>query len=354
MDVEARSERIERGIRVLRKLSPHPSRYAKHIEQSNRYVQIQSLATDQQLEAHLVGHELVGGIASDDDGTTTCVGLDVDAHTSEQRPEAATKRFCDTCRMVDVPVLVHRSKSGKGMHVRTCFEGSVPSFFARALYVSLCIAAGIEGDKAVDKVWPPTFGYGVLALPYQAAWARRTGGTLAVDPGTLEPLPRDAQLDSVLDGDEMQYGEVLSVLDFLGVSSARQAKAISGFTGYVGQVKDGLDGGVQYMVRECAAVQRLVDEAETLPYEFWFGMMTNFKPFMGGKELFQAFSELDERRWNKREFDRSWEAVRGKPRMCWNLDNNWRCPLCDKCGAKSPAGLPFFLKRLGKSSLVGP
>jgi hypothetical protein len=346
------SERIKLGIRAVRKLNPHPERFARYYPHRRQYVQIHRSPTDDEIESHIRGTQLLGAVSSDDQGMTSSVGLDLDAHTSDQKPDIAAKRFIRACDSIELPTVIHTSKSGKGFHIRTLFKGSITSWLARALFVSLAIASGIAEDKALDKVWPPTRGYGVLALPYQSAYAKATGGSQAVDRRSLSVLEPGNQIEAVTDVEEVTAHEVESILQFLGVNSENEAKIVAGFPLQIKGIPmtDGTDGGIQDMVRYCRAVRKLHDEASSISYEFWFGMMTNFKPFSGGREIFEAISELDTERFDLDALNRSWKGISGKPRLCTNLDPNWTCPMKERCDAKSPAGLPFAIKRSTKES----
>ena len=350
---------ISAAIQAVRRLHPHPDRYAKArwIPNRNRYefpIRPGHL-DDKEIAAHVQGKHILGAVASDAESRTTVVGLDLDAHMAGQNPGRAAVQFVRTAQALDVPCIVHSSKSGKGAHIRTLFSESVPGFLARALYVAIVLAAGLSADKAVDKVWPPVHGLGVLALPYNAQCANAAGGTLALNPNTMQPLPKEAQLSCVLDAHDMTRGEVEDVLRSMGVFTegqaallAGQARATCANSDGTRVIKDGVDGGVKHMLSTCEAVKRFQDEATSVSYEFWFGMMTNFRPFIGGKDLFTAISELDPKRFDQRVIENSWKAIRGGPRLCTHLDTGWECPMLGTCQAKSPAGLPFALRREGR------
>jgi hypothetical protein len=344
------------AVAAVMKLNPHPECYARArwVPERDRYEFpiIKKPLTPEIAELHVRGKTILGAVASDADGKTNNVGLDLDAHFAEQNPAKAARRFVQAAQALDVPVIIHASKSGKGAHIRTIFSERVPTFIARALYIALVITAGLNGEKAVDKVWPPSHGLGVLALPYNAQCAKAVGGTLALDPNTLRPLARDAQVASVLDTEEMSREQAEATLRHLNVLTEIDAAILSGAAKSNGKyvdptraVREGTDGGIQEMMYHCHAVDRLRDEATLVSYEFWFGMMTNFRPFIGGKEIFTALSQLDASRFEPKVLERSWKAIAGGPRMCAHLDTSWTCPLFGTCPAKSPAGLPFAVKR---------
>lgn len=350
------SDQLRDAVHAIQKLNPHPNCHAiaRWVPDRNRYEFpiIKAPLTDELAEKHACGKCMLGAVGSDQDGYTTLVGLDIDKHVSSQRPDVCCKRFVQAAAALDIPVVVHSSKSGKGAHVRTLFKDRVPTYLARALYLAVALSSGVSGDKAMDKVWPPAQGLGVLALPYNAKAASTSGGTLALNPFSLDPLPKGVQLSAVLDTNEMTLGDLEGSLKELGIKNEKEAMILSGTAmragGVAVEIKDGADGGIQHMMRCCDAVGRLQREATEVSYEFWFGMMTNFKPFIGGYDLFRALSEIDVKRFSARELDRSWKAISGKPRLCAHLDSGWECPKAAVCPAKSPAGLPFGLQRAAK------
>lgn len=345
------------AVLAVKRLNPHPDCYAiaRWIPQRDRFEFpiIKQPLTDEVALKHVTGQCILGGVASDEEGKTTSVGLDLDAHLSDQRPGLAAKRFAEAAKALDVPIVVHSSKSGKGAHIRTLFSERVPTFLARALYMAIVLASGLSGAKAVDKVWPPTHGLGVLALPYNAKVAKASGGSLALNPYTLQPIEKSAQTAAVLDTQEVSRSELEQTLKSMGVLTEKEAALLSGTASmnrkWDGTAersnKDGTDGGIQHMMRECAAVERLREEAESATYEFWFGMATNFKPFIGGYELFKALSEIDVGRFKQRDLDKQWRAISGGPRLCSHLESGWTCPKRAECAARSPAGLPFAVQR---------
>lgn len=344
------------AVQAVLRLNPHPECYARArwVPERDRYEFpiVKKPLTPEIAEMHVRGKTILGAVASDAEGKTNNVGLDLDAHFAEQNPAKAALKFIQTAQALDVPVIIHSSKSGKGAHIRTLFSDRIPTFLARAMYVALVITAGLNGEKAVDKVWPPSHGLGVLALPYNAQCARAAGGCLALHPNTLRPLDKDEQACVVNDTEEMGRDQVESVLRHLGVHTEAEAAVLSGAARHNGSfvdqgrvVRNGTDAGIQEMMHHCEAVARLRDHATEVSYEFWFSMMTNFRPFIGGLEIFTALSQLDPARFEQKVLDRSWKAISGGPRMCMHLDTTWTCPLYGRCPVRSPAALPFAVKR---------
>lgn len=346
------------AVRAVRRLNPHPESFsrARWVPQSNRFefpIFYEKL-TDELIEQHVEGKKVLGAVGADEHGGTSVVGLDVDAHHDGQKPGEAAKKFVAYAKAMDIPVVVHTSKSGKGLHVRTLFKKHIPSFLARSLYMAILCASKLNNDSSVDKVWPPPTGRGVLAMPYQLNFAKTCGGGLAIDPNTFTPYKRAQQFDAVLEATEMEEEDVVGVLDAFGMHTEREQLAAAG-------VPKGLDPRKTYVASEtqdglvelfqnCAAVEYVIRElaGSTLHRNFWWGMMTNFKPFRDGRRLYDEISQLDVRRYNKKVFDRQWESVKGKPKLCENLDPGWVCPKRRECTAKAPAGLGARLARMAR------
>lgn len=321
---------------------------------------MKSPLTPELAEQHVRGKIMLGGVASDEQGYTTSVGLDLDAHLADQRPASAAKRFVQVAEALDVPIVVHTSKSGKGAHIRTLFSDRIPTHLARSMYIAMVVSSGLSANKAVDKVWPPTHGLGVLALPYNGAMAKKYGGTVALNPWTLSPLPKADQVTGVLEAPEMSRDDVEKTLVAMQIRTDEEARLLSGCARSALENPDGLreiknqtDGGIQHMIEMCDAVKRLEEEGPFISYDFWFSMMTNFRPFIGGYEIFREFSRLDPARFDERHLLRTWEAISGGPRRCDNLDTGWECPRLRVCPARSPAGLPFAVERSRKAMVGG-
>jgi len=355
---------MDDAVAAVRRLNPHPEKFAlgRWAPQSNRYEFpiISKPLTDDMIVAHITGKRILGGVGADARGGTNLVGLDVDAHYAGQNPREATKRFVAMAELVSVPTIVHTSKSGKGIHIRTLFKTHISSFLARSLYMMILTAAGLATketkDTSIDKIWPPATGRGVLALPYQQSFARANKGTLAIDPHTFRVLNSCRQYDAVLAADELEEHDVLEILKTMGCQNESEMMAVAGvpkgLDPRLTYVSAGDQDGLRHLFSQCEAVEHVIREltASTLPRNFWWGMMTNFKPFREGKELYDKISQLDTRRYRKKTFDAQWNSIKGKPRLCENLDAGWTCPRRDTCPARAPAGLAAKLQAKERQS----
>ena len=115
----------------------------------------------------------------------TCFFLAVDFDKAGWREDAAA--FLETCRHLDLPAALERSRSGRGAHVWFFFEEAVPAALARRL-ASHVLTETMEarpdiGLDSYDRLFPsqdtmPQGGFGnLIALPLQRA-ARKEDNTV--------------------------------------------------------------------------------------------------------------------------------------------------------------------------------
>lgn len=354
---------IDEAVEAVIRLNPHPECHAiarwNPVKQRHEFPIVSGPITHDLALQHVIGKTFLGAVGSDPKGSTTVVGVDLDCHVSGQNATSAASRFVNAANALQVPVALHTSKSGKGMHVRTLLSERLPAYLVRAMYVAIAISASVSNDPSFDKVWPPVRGVGVLALPYNADRAKVCQGTIALDPNTLCPFQKQDQFRSILEAEEMTRTDVEGVLQFFGIQNEKQARMLAGDTDPAGwnarltrSQKEEADGGIQHMCLLCDAVKRLETEASTLSYEFWFSMMTNFHPFVGGMAIFEAYSSLDVERYDSLHLRKKWRTVRGGPRKCEHLEPGWVCPSREVCPARAPAGLPFAVRRMEKQTGV--
>jgi hypothetical protein len=159
--------------------------------------------TDEVIEAHLRGEDcirrndrgdFVAGVYPllfDD----TCRFLAVDFDGESWSSDALA--FMATCRDIEVPAALERSRSGNGGHVWLFFSDAVPASEARRLGTMLLTRTMNRrpeiGFKSYDRLFPsqdtmPSGGFGnLIALPLQR-WAREKGNSVFVDE-ELDPYP---------------------------------------------------------------------------------------------------------------------------------------------------------------------
>src|SRR2546428_237378 len=118
----------------------------------------------------------------------TCFFLAVDFDKADWREDAAA--FLETCRHLNIPVVLERSRSGRGAHAWFFFEEAIPAALARRLG-SHVLTETMErrpdvGLDSYDRLFPnqdtmPHGGFGnLIALPLQRA-ARKQDNTVFLD-----------------------------------------------------------------------------------------------------------------------------------------------------------------------------
>src|SRR6266568_1106157 len=129
--------------------------------------------TDAVIEDHLLGKETIGVYALLTDETCWFLAADFDKTTWEYDSQA----FLETCRELNVPAVLERSRSGKGGHIWIFFERALPATTARKLGCAILTRAMESrhqlGLDSYDRFFPnqdtmPKGGLGnLIALPLQ-------------------------------------------------------------------------------------------------------------------------------------------------------------------------------------------
>ena len=134
----------------------------------------------------------------------TCFVLAVDFDKEGWRDDA--KGFCETCRRLNVPAALERSRSGNGAHVWIFFDGAIPATLARKLG-SHILTETMErrpeiGLKSYDRFFPsqdtlPVGGFGnLIALPLQRR-PRELGNSVFLDENLVPYADQWAFLSSI-------------------------------------------------------------------------------------------------------------------------------------------------------------
>ncbi len=148
---------------------------------------------------HLAGGHVMGVYPMLADSTCWFLAVDFDKTTWAEDVRA----FIATCRKLDLPFVVERSRSGNGAHVWFFFSLPVSAWSARKLgsYVlTQAMSARHElSMDSYDRLFPsqdqmPKGGFGnLIALPFQKE-ARKLGNTELLD-DDLVPFPGEQQWD---------------------------------------------------------------------------------------------------------------------------------------------------------------
>lgn len=149
--------------------------------------------------AHLRGDHVMGIYPMLPDGTCWFLAVDFDKATWMEDVRA----FITTCRRLELPYAVERSRSGNGAHVWFFFSAPVTAWAARklgCLVLTETMAARHELSlDSYDRLFPsqdhmPKGGFGnLIALPLQKE-ARTNGNTELLD-DDLVPFPGERQWD---------------------------------------------------------------------------------------------------------------------------------------------------------------
>jgi superfamily II DNA or RNA helicase/very-short-patch-repair endonuclease len=155
--------------------------------------------TDAVVTWHLQGHDDAGApfvmgvypMLRDE----TCFFLAVDFDRGSWRADASA--FLETCRLLNIPAALERSRSGNGSHVWIFFDGAIPASLARRLGAYI-VTETMErrpelGLRSYDRFFPnqdtlPKGGFGnLIALPLQKQ-PRDHGNSVFLDTN-LAPYP---------------------------------------------------------------------------------------------------------------------------------------------------------------------
>jgi superfamily II DNA or RNA helicase len=158
--------------------------------------------TDAVIQQHLLGKETIGVYPLLRDETCWFLAADFDKKTWEYDSQA----FLETCRELNVPAALERSRSGKGGHVWIFFERALPAITARKLGCVI-LTRTMErrhqiGLDSYDRFFPnqdtmPKGGFGnLIALPLQFA-PRKEGRSVFID-SDFNPYPDQWQFLSMI------------------------------------------------------------------------------------------------------------------------------------------------------------
>ncbi len=154
--------------------------------------------TDDVIRQHLEGKKTVGVYPLLTDETCWFLAADFDKSTWQED----ALEFVATCRRLQIPAYLERSRSGNGGHVWMFFEHAAPAVRARKMGCAV-LTQTMErrhslGLNSYDRFFPnqdtmPQGGFGnLIALPLQ--WSpRQVGNSLFVD-DNMQPYPNQWQL----------------------------------------------------------------------------------------------------------------------------------------------------------------
>lgn len=314
---------------------------------------------------HLRGEIVLGAVHGADE-TTTVMATEADGASHETLREklggvvdakaAALEVRGELGRLGFMPPVVTSSKSGDGYHLRVLFSEPVPSERARLVMSAIKARVGLD---EIDVVYPASSGGDglVLALPFAGLEGScafvEPGGSRLVHPTSLEPYRDDVQLEALAEWPRSTPAMLERAAEILEIDAA--PPAVENVAHGTHQTTSKADRVPEYfneldvLAEKCAFVEHAASSPSSLSYAEWFSLATILKAFDGGKALFDAISRRDSKRYARGEPDKKIDSVSGRPRLCTNL--GWHCPNLSECsalGVRSPAGLPFKLKKAQK------
>jgi superfamily II DNA or RNA helicase/very-short-patch-repair endonuclease len=153
----------------------------------------------------------------------TCFFLAVDFDKASWREDAAA--FCETCRRLNLPAALERSRSGQGAHVWFFFEQAIPAALARRLG-SHVLTETMEGRPDIgldsyDRLFPnqdtlPHGGFGnLIALPLQKG-PRKQDNSVFLNDSCVPWVDQWAFLGSVRRIDRARLEQIVEVAERRG------------------------------------------------------------------------------------------------------------------------------------------
>lgn len=149
--------------------------------------------TDQQIEKHLLGEQLIGLYPLLTDNTSWFIAADFDQENWTEE----SRNFVGACSSYNIPAYLERSRSGNGGHVWIFFDCPYPAYKSRKIFISILERSGafsvFEKDSSFDRLFPNQdylSGRGLgnlIALPLHKP-ALEKGNSCFVDMDTLQPL----------------------------------------------------------------------------------------------------------------------------------------------------------------------
>lgn len=295
-------------------------------------------------------------IAADFDGKRTGVDWESDV-----------QRFLSFLVDTRANILVNRSRSGLGAHVRVLFRNLVPAWMARRWMQAWLEESGVVSaiEEAIpssfDRLIPPqdTLLSGttrdgfrrpgnLVGSPINGACARKCGGTL--------PISVEAALAGNFAADGRHWEHLIRALDGRAWGEAELRAALADTPGtpdlnsptptYSNRALTVLTGATANEAlittqRHCEFF-RYLHAGGDQPYSLWVALASQLHRFgAAGREAFHELSAMD-RRYDASAVEQKWEQTADmRPMRCETLvDMGWRCPHLGtpRCfGAKAPA-----------------
>ncbi len=222
--------------------------YAKHKAQGGSLKDFHNksyqLLTDDKLNQHLSGKEIIGIYPLLQDNTSWFIAADFDQGSSKKKNWAEEcQQFITECKKYGLPVYLEKSRSGQGAHVWMFFDQSYPAYKSRKIFLTLLANVGIISGKDrssnFDRLFPNQdyhSGKGLgnlIALPFQKK-ALETGNSCFINPNSLEPFDDQwSLLKNIQKIPTVKLNEVFNSITQSNSHAAIKTHLISSFDGEI-------------------------------------------------------------------------------------------------------------------------
>lgn len=331
--------------------------------------------TDDLVRRHLTGeieigsYALIPGATPREHPRCRWIAADFDGKRPGSDWENDVRQFLSFLVESGANILVNRSRSGLGVHVRVLFRDPVPAWMARRWMQAWVDESAIVDE--IDDLKPTSFdrlipmqdtlrmdltddGHrrpgNLVGAPMHRKLARSHGGTL--------PISLEAALRGDFDADGKHWEHLVQALERREWGETELLAALKDAPGdddgspppppdhYPNRALTVLQGDAAstelYITRRhCEFFVHLARGAEQ-PYAVWVALATQLHRFgEAGRELFHELSALDPR-YKPRLVDQKWDQTADMhPNRCDTIAAlGWRCPHLgtNRCrGAKAPA-----------------
>lgn len=191
--------------------------------------------TDDQIQRHLEGRQLIGLYPLLQDNSSWLIAADFDKNSWLED----CKSFLRICADYKISAYLERSRSGKGGHVWIFFDRAYPAVKSRRIILALLEKSGVvspfDKNSSFDRLFPNQDrlsgkGFGnLIALPFHKI-AMATGNSCFIDADTALPYIDQWQfLESIQRTSTIQLDKILFSLTNLKVAEATKSGTLNIF-----------------------------------------------------------------------------------------------------------------------------
>ena len=222
-----------------------------------------------------------------EDGLCNFIVADFDDHHSVIGATLLddVKRFYEVCEVHKIYCYIFRSKSGKGYHVYSFFDGPVPAWKARKVILALLEEAeffdeSVDGNSSgFDRLFPnqdsiSEGGVGnLVALPFQGNAARNGRHTLLLnhETGFVQEYSNSRQWEILSQLERVSEGQIdVLIQEWSLLENDKSAQKEKGVV-----LKFGNKGESCDLVESCKFMRFCKESPEKVSEPLWFAMISN-------------------------------------------------------------------------------